>query len=215
MRKSTIVLLLTGIFSLIYVNGIAWRYTAIRSEGNLVYLELVPVDPISLVQGQYMRLRFALEREDAELRAADRDLFALAPNTRVLAVLELDSNRVGTVTRLIPGNPADSIIQELKDEYGPAGYALLTVEVDGDLRNDVAEKRDESSRKVSIKLQQNSFLFEENTPERYNNARYGIFRVTSHGEYVLVDLAGESIEAMTAVKKPLSADPDASEPTSR
>ena len=209
MRKSTIVLLLTGIFSLIYVNGIAWRYTAIRSEGNLVYLELAPVDPISLVQGQYMRLRFAIEREDAELRAADQELFAQDPNARVLAVLELDSNRVGTVTRLTPGNPADSVIQELKDEYGPAGYALLAVEVDGNLSSN------EPPRKVSIKLQQNSFLFEENTPERYNNARYGIFRVTSRGEYVLVDLAGEDFEPMTAVKKPLSADPNASEPASR
>jgi|GEM_PF-1009465 len=209
MRKSTIVLLLTGIFSLIYVNGIAWRYTAIRSEGNLVYLELVPVDPISLVQGQYMRLRFALERGGVELRAADQELFAQDPNARVLAVLELDRNRVGTVTRLIPGNPADSIIQELKDEYGPAGYALLAVEVNGDLRSN------EPSAKVSIKLRQNSFLFEENTPERYNNARYGIFRVTSRGEYVLVDLAGEDFEPMTAVKEPLSADPNASEPASR
>ena len=209
MRKSTIVLLLTGIFSLIYVNGIAWRYTAIRSEGNLVYLELVPVDPISLVQGQYMRLRFALERGGVELRAADQELFAQDPNARVLAVLELDRNRVGTVTRLIPENPADSIIQELKDEYGPAGYALLAVEVNGDLRSN------EPSAKVSIKLRQNSFLFEENTPERYDNARYGIFRVTSRGEYVLVDLAGEDFEPMTAVKEPLSADPNASEPASR
>ena len=215
MRKSTIVLLLTGIFSLIYVNGIAWRYTAIRSEGNLVYLELAPVDPISLVQGQYMRLRFAIEQEDAEIRAADRDLFAQDPNARVLAVLKLDSNRVGTVTRLIPGNSAASIIQELKDEYGPAGYALLTVEVDGDFKSDVEENRDEPSRKVSIKLQQNSFLFKENTPERYNNASYGIFRVTSSGKYVLVDLAGDTFEPMTAVKKPLSADQNASEPASR
>ena len=83
------------------------------------------------------------------------------------------------------------------------------VEVDGNLSSN------EPPRKVSIKLQQNSFLFEENTPERYNNARYGIFRVTSRGEYVLVDLAGEDFEAMTAAKKPLSADPNASEPASR
>ena len=201
MRKSTIVLLLTGIFSLIYVNGIAWRYATIRSQGNLVYLKLAPIDPISLVQGQYMRLRFALEREDAELRGADQDLFAQDPNAGVLAVLELDNNRVGTVTRLIPENPADSIIRELEDEYGPTGYALFAVEVDSDLKRDVAKNRDEQSRKVSIKLRQNSFLFEENTPERYNNARYGIFRVTSRGAYVLVDLSGEDFQPMTAVKE--------------
>jgi uncharacterized membrane-anchored protein len=201
MRKSTIVLLLTGILSLIYVNGIAWRYAAIRSEGQLVHLELAPVDPISLVQGQYMRLRFNLERQEAALREAERDLFVEDPSTGVLAVLELDENRVGTVARLIPENPADSTLRDLEHEYGTDGYALLSVEVGDDFRSHIAENSDEGLRDFRIKLRQNSFLFEENTPEKYNNARYGIFRVTSSGEYVLVDLAGEDFEPMTAVKK--------------
>lgn len=201
MRKSTIVLLLTGILSLVYVNGLAWRYAAIRSEGQLVHLELAPVDPISLVQGQYMRLRFDLERQDAELQEADHDLFAEDPSAGVLAVLELDQNRVGTVTRLIPENPADSTIRDLEHEYGAAGYALLRVEVDDEFRRHIAENSDDGPRDFRIKLRQNSFLFQENTPEKYSGARYGIFRVTSDGEYVLVDLAGEDFEPMTAVKK--------------
>ena len=201
MRKSTIVLLLTGIISLVYVNGIAWRYSAIRSQGDLVYLELAPVDPISLVQGQYMRLRFDLERQDAELQAADHDLFAEDPSAGVLAVLELDDNRVGTVNRLVPENPADSTIRDLEHEYGAAGYALLAVEVGDDFRSHIAKNSDEGPRDFRIKLRQNSFLFEENTPEKYNDARYGIFRVTSSGKYVLVDLAGEDFEPMTAVEK--------------
>ena len=201
MRKSTIVLLLTGIVSLVYVNGIAWRYSAIRNQGDLVYLELAPVDPISLVQGQYMQLRFDLERQDAELQEADHDLFAEDPSAGVLAVLELDDNRVGTVNRLVPENPADSTIRDLEHEYGAAGYALLAVEVGDDFRSYVAEDRDEGPQHFSITLRQNSFLFEENTPERYEEARYGIFRVTSRGEYVLVDLAGEDFQPMTAVKK--------------
>jgi len=187
MRKSTIVLLLTGILSLVYVNGLAWHYAAIRSQGNLVYLELAPVDPISLVQGQYMRLRFDLVRQQAALPEAERDLFTEDPSAGVLAVLELDDNRVGTVTRLIPENPADSTIRELEHEYGSNGYALLGVEVDDRFRR--------------IRLRQNSFLFEENTPEKYNDARYGIFRVTDSGEYILVDLAGEDFKPMTTVKK--------------
>ena len=201
MRKSTIVLLLTGIVSLVYVNGIAWRYSAIRNQGDLVYLKLAPVDPISLVQGQYMRLRFDLERQDAELQEADHDLFAEDPSAGVLAVLELDDNRVGTVNRLVPENPADSTIRDLEHEYGAAAYALLAVEVGDDFRSHIAKNSDEGPRDFRIKLRQNSFLFEENTPEKYNDARYGIFRVTSSGKYVLVDLAGEDFEPMTAVEK--------------
>ena len=201
MRKSTLVLLLTGIVSLVYVNGIAWRYSAIRNQGDLVYLKLAPVDPISLVQGQYMRLRFDLERQDAELQEADHHLFAEDPSAGVLAVLELDDNRVGTVNRLVPENPADSTIRDLEHEYGAAGYALLRVEVDDEFRSHIAENSDEGPRDFRIKLRQNSFLFEENTPEKYNDARYGIFRVISSGKYVLVDLAGEDFEPMTAVKE--------------
>ena len=113
MRKSTLVLLLTGILSLAYVNGIAWRYATIRSEGNLVYLQLAPVDPISLVQGQYMQLRFDLESHGAELRETDLHAFTENPNAGVLAVLKLDGNRVGTTTRLIREHPSDSTIEEL------------------------------------------------------------------------------------------------------
>ena len=204
MRKSTLVLLLTGILSLIYVNGIAWRYATIRSEGNLVYLKLAPVDPISLVQGQYMQLRFDLELNGAELQATDRHLFKENPNAGVLAVLKLDGNRVGTAISLIPEHPSDSTIKELNHEYGAIGYALLGVEVDDEFQNYVREASDDNKdgpRSFSIKLRQNSFLFKENTPERYTAARYGIFRVTDSGEYVLVDLAGEDFKAMTAVKK--------------
>jgi len=204
MRKSTLVLLLTGILSLIYVNGIAWRYATIRSEGNLVYLKLAPVDPISLVQGQYMQLRFDLELNGAELQESDHHLFTENPNADVLAVLKLDGNRVGTTTRLIREHPSDSTIEELDHEYGAIGYALLRVEVDDEFQSYVREASDDSKdgpRSFSIKLRQNSFLFEENTPERYTDARYGIFRVTGSGEYVLVDLAGQDFKPMTAVKK--------------
>ena len=204
MRKSTIVLLLTGILSLIYVNGTAWRYSAIRSQGNLVYLELAPVDPISLVQGQYMQLSFSVERQPAALRNGEFDLFAEDPGAGVLAVLELDQNRVGTVTRLIPESPSESTIRKLGHEYGSDGYALLDVEVDDEFRSYVEEEsfdRGDRPPAFSIKLRQNSFLFQENTPEQYRDARYGIFRVSPNGEYVLVDLAGEDFEPMTAVKK--------------
>ena len=204
MRKSTLVLLLTGILSLVYVNGIAWRYATIRSEGNLVYLKLAPVDPISLVQGQYMQLRFDLELNGAELQESDHHLFTENPNADVLAVLKLDGTRGGTATRLIPGHPSDSTIKELDDEYGAIGYALLRVEVDDEFQSYVREASNDGNdvpQAFPIKLRQNSFLFKENTPERYSNAHYGILRVTGSGEYVLVDLAGEDFKPMTAVKK--------------
>ena len=76
MRKSTLTLLLTGILSLVYVNGIAWRYATIRNEGKTVYLELAPVDPISLVQGQYMQLAFDIESWSKAVGATGASILA-------------------------------------------------------------------------------------------------------------------------------------------
>ena len=204
MRKSTLTLLLTGILSLVYVNGIAWRYATIRNEGTIVYLKLAPVDPISLVQGQYMQLAFDIESWNDDLQAKDLRLFAANPNAGVLAVLKLDANQVGTVSRLIPENPSPSILKELNREYGSSGYALLSVEVDSEFRHHTrnqSNNSDNEPRTTSIRLRQNSFLFKANTPKTYDQARYGIFRVTRTGKYVLIDLAGEDFRAMTAVKK--------------
>ena len=204
MRKSTLTLLLTGILSLVYVNGIAWRYATIRNEGKTVYLQLAPVDPISLVQGQYMQLAFDIETWHDDLQDNDLRLFAANPNAGALAVLKLDANQVGTVSRLIPENPSPSLLKELNREYGSSGYALLSVEVDSEFRHHTrnqSKNSDNEPRTTSIRLRQNSFLFKENTPETYDQARYGIFRVTRTGKYVLIDLAGEDFRAMTAVKK--------------
>ena len=56
--------------------AIAGKERTIR-DGDTVYLELVPVDPRSLMQGDYMALRFALvqdlERANEKAGAAPRD----------------------------------------------------------------------------------------------------------------------------------------------
>ena len=62
----------------------------IRNNGELVYLPLAPVDPRSLMQGDYMALRFALVRQIEERepgRAAREGETALAP-------IVLDAQRV-------------------------------------------------------------------------------------------------------------------------
>ena len=56
--------------------AIAGKERTIR-DGEIVYLELVPVDPRSLIQGDYMALRFALaealERKNARADDAPRE----------------------------------------------------------------------------------------------------------------------------------------------
>jgi len=67
----------------------------IRRDGQIVYLPLAPVDPRSLVQGDYMALRFELasdiERRDAERRHVERD------GEKAFAALVLDDRRIASL----------------------------------------------------------------------------------------------------------------------
>lgn len=76
----------------------------IKRDGELVYLELAPVDPRSLMQGDYMALRFALARElqkrvDASPEASREGQVATAPIT-------LDAQRIGRLAAAPAPAPA-------------------------------------------------------------------------------------------------------------
>ncbi|GGX43846.1 GDYXXLXY domain-containing protein [Saccharospirillum salsuginis] len=62
--------------------------------GEVVYLELAPVDPRSLMQGDYMALRFALQND---IRNARQNTSATVNGT---AIVRLDENRVAQFVRL-------------------------------------------------------------------------------------------------------------------
>ena len=64
----------------------------LRSNGQVVYLELAPVDPRSLMQGDYMALNFKLARE-----------IKAEPGGPLVAILKLDQRRVGEFARFYTG----------------------------------------------------------------------------------------------------------------
>ncbi|WP_153108720.1 GDYXXLXY domain-containing protein [Propionivibrio limicola] len=73
-----------------------WSNERILAEGRTVLLELAPVDPRSLMQGDYMALNYALNNEiGSHWSRADG-----------YAVLRLDANGVASLVRTEPGLPA-------------------------------------------------------------------------------------------------------------
>lgn len=62
----------------------------IKANGETVFLELAPVDPRSLMQGDYMHLRYTIERHHQ----------AQAKAKHGYIVIGLDHNKVGTFKRL-------------------------------------------------------------------------------------------------------------------
>ncbi|MBL0578832.1 GDYXXLXY domain-containing protein [Aeromonas caviae] len=61
---------LTGLALLAGINATVWRFEHAMSQGEVVLIELAPVDPRSLMQGDYMRLNYALARQLAGRQAA-------------------------------------------------------------------------------------------------------------------------------------------------
>ena len=90
MRK--LVIVVTGLAVLVFVNVIVFQRERLLEHGRVVRLELAPVDPRSLVQGDYMALEFAVAR-DATLQV--RTL----RSTNGALVLALDDRGVGRFVR--------------------------------------------------------------------------------------------------------------------
>jgi uncharacterized membrane-anchored protein len=97
MRKA--IALAAGLLVLALANyGIAARERLLR-EGQVVLLELVPVDPRSLMQGDYMRLDYVVAQE-AFPWPGDRPVRADGH-----IVVAVDANRIGRFRRRADGRP--------------------------------------------------------------------------------------------------------------
>lgn len=138
----------------------------IKRSGEVIYLPLAPVDPRSLVQGDYMALRFALVTEiERRHEGAVQDVrrhgeLAFAPVT-------LDNRRVASLAGDAAGTSSSSIKLQYRIRHG------------------------------RVWLGTNAFFFEEGSAKRFEEARYGEFRVDREsGEAVLVGLRDGKLAAL-------------------
>ena len=85
--------ILNGLLILLVVNGLILRKQQVVDTGRTVFLELAPVDPRSLMQGDYMILGYALARDES-FRSDGETV-----PTRGRVVLKLDEEGRGTFAR--------------------------------------------------------------------------------------------------------------------
>jgi uncharacterized membrane-anchored protein len=93
-----LIIALAGVVILIVANVGIYQKQQLVDSGRVVLLELAPVDPRSLMQGDYMALRFRVA--DEAFRGADRE--TLQDGRLVLTV---DANNVGKFARFDSGAP--------------------------------------------------------------------------------------------------------------
>lgn len=85
-------LLLSGLAILAGINATVWRYEYAMSSGEVVLLRLAPVDPRSLMQGDYMRLNYEIARD-----LTSRDARANQDKGSDTQVIRLDAHQVATL----------------------------------------------------------------------------------------------------------------------
>ena len=139
--------------------------------GKIVYLDLAPVDPRSLMQGDYMALRFRLADEvyKALSKSEDRKQWhhGVAASDGYV-VTSLDERNIGAFKSLYNDQALS------KDEI------LLRYRV----------------RNGAVKFATNAYFFQEGHDKYYQPARYGQFRVDNKGELLLVAMYDKELNKL-------------------
>lgn len=156
------------------INWAIWDKEKHLAEGEVVYLALAPVDPRSLMQGDYMALNFEIGNR---IRQAVRERASGDEATDVATghvVVTLDERRVAHFERLGEGDEA------LAESEMRLRYRL---------------------RDGRVEFATDAFFFQEGQAERYEAARYGRFRVDEGGAPLLVSLHDDELERLGDVER--------------
>lgn len=154
---------LTGLAFLLFINLAIVERETIIEQGETAILALAPVDPRSLIQGDYMALAYELERDETVLEAVEAR--AVTGKSDGLLVLAPDTAGVHRFKRLDDGSPLGA--GELRLVY--------------------------RWRQGGLRLPGESFFFQEGRAEDFQQARFAAFKVDENGEAVLVGLRDEAL----------------------
>jgi uncharacterized membrane-anchored protein len=141
------------------------------TEGRIVYLDLAPVDPRSLMQGDYMALRF---------RIAD-DVYKALPKKESPKWWghKVAASDGYVVTRLDERN-----IGMFKSLYNEQALS----------ENEIIMRY--RIRDGAVKFATNAYFFQEGHGEYYQPARYGQFRVDNKGELLLMAMYDKNLNKL-------------------
>ncbi|AYR21045.1 GDYXXLXY domain-containing protein [Alcaligenes faecalis] len=144
----------------------------ILSDGQTVLLELAPVDPRSLMQGDYMSLNFALSQNLSALSwGLPKDALAkMDAQQWVVVAVQLDENKVAQLKGVYLEQDGQ---ERLWSEQGPVAEP-----------SDVMRLRMRRHRS-NWTPGTDAWFFAEGSADRFDAARYGEFAVVEDGQSLL------------------------------
>ena len=165
----TIVIALLGLaLVLVVVTRNIIKYENHLATGATVLLALAPVDPRGFMQGDYMTLSYALERD--VFAALNRDPGSYPINEQGYVIVTLDKHNVGQFVRLAANQPKNLASNEMAIYY--------------------------RIRNSTMQLASNAFFFQEGRGEAFEAAEYGLFRVNDNGEALLTNLVDDNFKVI-------------------
>lgn len=166
----TIIIALLGLaLVLVVMTRNIIKYEAHLTTGDTVLLALAPVDPRGFMQGDYMTLSYALERD--VFAALNKDLGSYPINEQGYVIVALDQHNVGQFKRLAANQPRNLASNEMALHYR--------------IRNGV------------MQLATNAFFFQEGHGEAFEAAEYGLFRINDKGEPLLTNLVDDNFKVIS------------------
>ncbi len=169
MRK--IIALLALVLVLAVVNWLIFAKEKHLAEGKVVYLNLAPVDPRSLMQGDYMALRFAMANDVNDALPKTQEYNSRRHNADTsdgYVIVTLNDKHIATFKSIYQ----DQVLSE--DEM------LMRYRV----------------RNGAVKFATNAFFFQEGHAEYYEKARFGQFRVNASGDLLLAGMYDKALNKL-------------------
>ena len=166
----TIIIALLGLaLVLVVMTRNIIKYEAHLTTGDTVLLALAPVDPRGFMQGDYMTLSYALERD--VFAALNKDPGSYPTNEEGYVIVALNQHNVGQFKRLAANQPRNLASNEMALHYR--------------IRNGV------------MQLATNAFFFQEGHGEAFEAAEYGLFRINDKGEPLLTNLVDDDFKVIS------------------
>jgi len=157
-------LLPIALLGVLATSGLAiWQKERLIAEGRPAFVELAPVDPRSLMQGDFMRLAYAMP---APVQAA---LERTETTARPRVAAQRDARDVLRVTRLLAPGEAPGAGEEAIELSPKDGRWVIVTD---------------------------AWFFREGEAARWEQARYGEFRLLPDGRALLVGLRGAGLQPL-------------------
>ncbi|MCV6608336.1 MAG: GDYXXLXY domain-containing protein [Campylobacterales bacterium] len=151
------------VFTVSVIYGVYLKEQTLE-HGAVLRLELRPVDPRSLIQGDYMILDFELTEEINKLLPE-------ASKNYSQVVLDIDDKSIGVFKSFVE--------EEINLGENQVILNFTYIQIDEEFLSKVATT---------------SYFFEEGTGKKYEKAKFGEFRVSKDGEAVLVYLLDKDLK---------------------